>query len=192
MARKTTKRESALQDLIGQLEDTAKQAGDRISEYLAEARVRQRLTDAADAINDVRLTVLRRIHGEPPPKPTEEKAARAATPLEDMTIRELHKLRARPADPRAFIDEQGRVDRRAASRLSRPTRSVRVRAGDVAPEPSTRPAAWRVRSPTRRSSWASAAAKQEATLPRSRTTAPRRTASSSRRVGPSGARISVR
>jgi ABC-type transporter Mla subunit MlaD len=92
MVRKTTKRESALQDLIGQLEDTAKQAGDRISEYLAEARVRQRLTDAADAINDVRLTVLRRIHGEPPAKPTEGKAARAATPLEDMTIRELHKL----------------------------------------------------------------------------------------------------
>ena len=92
MARKTTKREGALQDLIGQLEDTAKQAGDRISEYLAEARIRQRLTDAADAINDVRLAVLRRIHGEPAAKPTEGTAARAATPLEEMTIRELHKL----------------------------------------------------------------------------------------------------
>jgi hypothetical protein len=74
-------REGALQDLIGQLEDTAKQAGDRISEYLAEARVRQRLADAADAIKDVRLAVLRRIQGEP-----------AAKPLEEMTVRELHEL----------------------------------------------------------------------------------------------------
>jgi Rho termination factor, N-terminal domain len=81
MARRTTKRDGSLQDLIGQLEDTAKQAGDRISEYLTEARVRQRLTDAADAINDVRLAVLRRIHGEP-----------AAKPLEEMTVRELHEL----------------------------------------------------------------------------------------------------
>jgi hypothetical protein len=88
MARKTTtKREGALQDLIGQLEDTAKQAGDRISEYLAEARVRERLADAADAIKDVRLAVLRRIHGEPPA----EKAAGAA-PLEEMTFRELRRL----------------------------------------------------------------------------------------------------
>lgn len=91
MARKTTKRERTLQDLIGQLEDTAKQAGDRISEYLAEARVRQRLADAADAINDVRLAVLSRIRGEPAAKPPDEKAA-GATPLEEMTIRELHKL----------------------------------------------------------------------------------------------------
>jgi hypothetical protein len=74
-------REGARQDLIGQLEDTAKQAGDRISEYLAEARVRQRLADAADAIKDVRLAVLRRIQGEP-----------AAKPLEEMTVRELHEL----------------------------------------------------------------------------------------------------
>ena len=79
MARTTSVREGALQDLIGQLEDTAKQAGDRISEYLAEARVRQRLADAADAIKDVRLAVLRRIQGEP-----------AAKPLEEMTVRELH------------------------------------------------------------------------------------------------------
>jgi Rho termination factor, N-terminal domain len=81
MARTTSMREGALQDLIGQLEDTAKQAGDRISEYLAEARVRQRLSDAADAIKDVRLAVLRRIQGEP-----------ATKPLEEMTVRELHEL----------------------------------------------------------------------------------------------------
>jgi len=81
MPRTTSMREGALQDLIGQLEDTAKQAGDRISEYLAEARVRQRLADAADAIKDVRLAVLRRIQGEP-----------AAKPLEEMTVRELHEL----------------------------------------------------------------------------------------------------
>ena len=82
MARTTaTKREGALQDLIGELEDTAKQAGDRITECLVEARVRQRLADAADAIKDVRLAVLRRLQGEP-----------AAKPLEDMTVRELHEL----------------------------------------------------------------------------------------------------
>jgi hypothetical protein len=81
MARTTSVREGALQDLIGQLEDTAKQAGDHISEYLAEARVRQRLSDAADAIKDVRLAVLRRIQGEP-----------ATQPLEEMTVRELHEL----------------------------------------------------------------------------------------------------
>jgi hypothetical protein len=82
MARTTaTNREGALQDLIGELEDTAKQAGDRITECLVEARVRQRLADAADAIKDVRLAVLRRLQGEP-----------AAKPLEDMTVRELHEL----------------------------------------------------------------------------------------------------
>jgi hypothetical protein len=111
MARKTTNREGALQDLIGQLEDTAKQAGDRISEYLAEARVRERLADAADAINDVRLAVLRRIHGEPPVKPTEEKAARAAVPLEDMTIRELHKLaRDRQVPGRSSMSKAELID----------------------------------------------------------------------------------
>jgi hypothetical protein len=81
MARRTAKPESALEHLIGQLDDIAKQAGDRVSEYLAEARIRERLADAADAINDVRQAVLRRIHGEP-----------AAKPLEEMTVRELHEL----------------------------------------------------------------------------------------------------
>lgn len=90
MPRTTSTRESAIQDLIGQLEDTAKQAGDRISEYLAEARVRQRLADAADAIKDVRLAVLRRVRGEQAKKPPEGKPA--AKPLEEMTVRELHEL----------------------------------------------------------------------------------------------------
>jgi hypothetical protein len=81
MATRTAKRERALEHLILQLEDIAKQAGDRISEYLAEARIRERLADAADAIDDVRLAVLRRIRGEP-----------TAKPLEDMTVRELHEL----------------------------------------------------------------------------------------------------
>lgn len=90
MARTTGAREGALQDLIGQLEDTAKQAGDRISEYLADARVRQRLADAADAIKDVRLTVLRRIRGEEAAEP--RKATPAAKSLEEMTVRELHEL----------------------------------------------------------------------------------------------------
>ena len=81
MAKRTAKRESVLEHLIGQLEDITKQAGDRISEYLAEARIRERLADAADAIDDVRLSVLRRIRGEP-----------TAQPLEDMTVRELHEL----------------------------------------------------------------------------------------------------
>jgi hypothetical protein len=81
MTTRTVKHENALQHLIGQLEDLAKQAGDHISDYLSEARIRQRLSDAGDAINDVRQAVLRRIHGEP-----------AAKPLEEMTVRELHEL----------------------------------------------------------------------------------------------------
>jgi Rho termination factor, N-terminal domain len=92
MARNTIKREGALQDLIGQLEDTAKQAGGRISEYLAEARVRERLADAADAINDVRLAVLRRVHGEPSAEPLRRATAASAKRLENMTVRELHEL----------------------------------------------------------------------------------------------------
>jgi hypothetical protein len=92
MPTKTSKRERALQDLIGQLEDTAKQAGDRISEYLAEARVRQRLADAADAINDVRLAVLRRVRGELAAKPPKKATAPSAKRLDDMTVRELHEL----------------------------------------------------------------------------------------------------
>lgn len=89
---KTTTRDRSLQDLVRQLEDTTKQAGDRISEYLAEARVRQRLTDAADAINDVRLAVLRRVHGERAGTPPKGKSAPVAKPLEGMTVRELHSL----------------------------------------------------------------------------------------------------
>jgi hypothetical protein len=90
MTRTTGERERALQDLIGQLEDTAKQAGDRISEYLAEARVRQRLADAADAIKDVRLAVLRRIRGDEAAEP--RKRTPATKSLDEMTVRELHEL----------------------------------------------------------------------------------------------------
>lgn len=97
---KTTRRDGSLQDLIRQLEDTAKQAGDRISEYLAEARVRQRLTDAADAIKDVRLAVLRRVQGEQPGTRRKGRTARVETPLEEMTVRELHALASERQIPR--------------------------------------------------------------------------------------------
>lgn len=92
MATKTAKGDGARRDLVGQLKETAKQARDRINEYLAEARVRQRLADAVDAINDVGLAVLRRIRGEPAAKPSEKTTARASKPLEQMTVRELHEL----------------------------------------------------------------------------------------------------
>jgi hypothetical protein len=97
---KTTTRDRSLQDLVRQLEDTAKQAGDRISDYLSEARVRQRLSDAADAINDVRLAVLRRVQGEQAGSSRKAKPADAETPLEEMTVRELHALASERQIPR--------------------------------------------------------------------------------------------
>jgi hypothetical protein len=104
MTTRTVKHENALQHLIGQLEDLAKQAGDHISGYLSEIRIRQRLSDAGDAIDDVRQAVLRRIRGG------------AAKPLEEMTVRELHELASEQQIPgRSSMSKADLIDALRAS-----------------------------------------------------------------------------
>jgi hypothetical protein len=68
-------------DLFRQLERLADEAGDRISQVVDDADIRQRLSDAIDALDDVRLEVVRRLRGGP-----------ATTPLDEMTVKELHHL----------------------------------------------------------------------------------------------------
>lgn len=68
-------------DLFRELEHLADEAGDRISQFVDDADVKQRLSDAIDALDDVRLEVVRRLRGEP-----------ATKPLDEMTVKELHHL----------------------------------------------------------------------------------------------------
>lgn len=72
---------SALEKVVRQLQDAADEAGDRMSKFIEDADVKRRFSDAVDALDDVRLEVLRRMHGEP-----------ATKPLEEMTVKELHEL----------------------------------------------------------------------------------------------------
>jgi Rho termination factor, N-terminal domain len=54
--------------------------------------------------------VLRRIHGEPAAKPPEEKAG-GATPIEEMTVRELRKLASERQIPgRASMSKAELID----------------------------------------------------------------------------------
>ena len=71
----------SLEKMFKQLQDVAEQAGDRLGTFIEEADVKRRYSDAVDALDDVRLEVLRRLHGEP-----------ATTPLDEMTVKELHQL----------------------------------------------------------------------------------------------------
>lgn len=68
-------------DLFRQLERLADEAGDRVSQFVDDADIRQRLSDAIDALDDVRLEVLRRLRVAP-----------ATTALDEMTVKELHHL----------------------------------------------------------------------------------------------------
>ena len=82
MARAQT---DVLQSLVNRLREVRKEAGDRLSDVLAEASVRDRAAAVADRIEDLRLELTRRLHhGEAPAKP-----------LQDMTVHELHQLAAK-------------------------------------------------------------------------------------------------
>jgi hypothetical protein len=72
---------NSLRDVVRQLEDLAREAGDRVSKLVEDAAIKQRLSDAIDALDDVRLEAMRRLHGEP-----------ATKPFEEMTVKELHAL----------------------------------------------------------------------------------------------------
>lgn len=71
----------SLKKLLGQVEQAVEAAGERVVSFAEDAEVKRRLSDAVDALDDVRLALLRRIRGEP-----------ATKPLEEMTVRELHEL----------------------------------------------------------------------------------------------------
>ena len=72
---------NALRKLLAQLQEAADEAGDRMSKFVQDADVRRRISDAVDALDDVRLEVIRRMRGEP-----------ATPPLDEMTLKELHQL----------------------------------------------------------------------------------------------------
>ncbi len=72
---------NSLRDLYQRVEDAVNEAGDRIKEFVDDADIRQRLSDAMDALDDVRVQVIRRVRGES-----------ATKPLEEMTVKELHEL----------------------------------------------------------------------------------------------------
>ena len=81
MTEKKDRDVNSLRELYERLEDAVGEAGDRIREFVNDADVKQRLSDAIDALDDVRLEVLRRVRGESVTKP-----------LDEMTIKELHAL----------------------------------------------------------------------------------------------------
>ena len=91
---------NALRKYIQQLEDAVGEAGDRISGVVKDADVKQRLSDAIDAIDDVRLQVLRRVHGES-----------ATKPLDEMTVKELRELASeREIDGRSAMNKAELID----------------------------------------------------------------------------------
>jgi hypothetical protein len=91
---------NALRELFGQLEDAVGEAGDRISGFVQDADVKARLSDAIDAIDDVRLEVLRRVRGEP-----------ATKPLEEMTVKELRDLASeRDLEGRSSMNKAELID----------------------------------------------------------------------------------
>lgn len=91
---------STLRRYIKQLEEAVGEAGDRVSGFVKEADVKQRLSDAIDAIDDVRLEVLRRVRGEP-----------ATKPLEEMTVKELYELASeREIEGRSSMNKAELID----------------------------------------------------------------------------------
>ncbi|HSL58027.1 MAG TPA: Rho termination factor N-terminal domain-containing protein [Acidimicrobiales bacterium] len=74
-------KDMSIQDLIDQIEATGTEARDRFGELVDDIGLRTRFCDATEAMNDLRLALLRQLRGEP-----------ATTPLEEMTVEELHHL----------------------------------------------------------------------------------------------------
>jgi hypothetical protein len=91
---------NALEKLLKQLQDAADEAGDRMSKFIEETDVKRRFSDAVDALDDVRLELLRRLHGEP-----------ATKPLDEMTVKELHELaRERDIQGRSSMNKAELID----------------------------------------------------------------------------------
>lgn len=91
---------NALRTYISRLEDAVGEAGDRVSGFVKEAEIKQRLSDALDAIDDVRLEVLRRVRGGP-----------ATKPLDEMTVKELHALASeRDIEGRSTMNKAELID----------------------------------------------------------------------------------
>lgn len=90
----------SLGDLYHQLENLVEEAGDRMSKFAEDADVKQRLSDAIDALDDVRLEVLRRLRGEP-----------ATKPLDEMTVKELRELASeREIEGRSSMNKAELID----------------------------------------------------------------------------------
>jgi hypothetical protein len=91
---------NTLRRYIQQLDEAVGEAGDRMAAVVKEADVKQRLSDAIDAIDDVRLEVLRRVRGEP-----------ATKPLDEMTVKELRELASeREIEGRSSMNKAELID----------------------------------------------------------------------------------
>ena len=89
-----------LREVLAKLEELTTDAGDRLSKILDDVEIRRRLSDAVDALDDVRLEVIRRITGKP-----------ATPPFEEMTVKELHELaREREIEGRSSMNKAELVD----------------------------------------------------------------------------------
>lgn len=89
-----------LQDVLAKLEEVTSEAGDRMAKLLEDVEITRRLSDAVDALDDVRLEVTRRITGKP-----------ATTPFEEMTVKELHELAAeREIEGRSSMNKAELID----------------------------------------------------------------------------------
>jgi hypothetical protein len=91
---------TSLGDLYRRLQDVAEEAGDRMSQFVEDVDVKQRLSDAIDAVDDVRLEVLRRMRGGP-----------ATPPLDEMTVKELRELASqREIEGRSSMNKAELID----------------------------------------------------------------------------------
>jgi Mg/Co/Ni transporter MgtE len=98
-------KDMSIQDLIDQLEDTTTQARDRLEELLDDIGLRDRFCQATEALNDLRLSLLRQLRGEP-----------ATKPLDEMTVDELHELASEREIPgRSHMNKAELVDALRAS-----------------------------------------------------------------------------
>ena len=90
----------SLRDVVAQFEDAMKDVGERISGFFDEVDVRRRMSDALDALDDLRLEAIRRVQGES-----------ATKSLEEMTVKELHELASEQEIPgRSSMDKAELID----------------------------------------------------------------------------------